>query len=134
MKKILFKIASISLAILVLFSTLSFTVEKHYCGNFLMDVAYVGHTDGCGMEMNAPITTMKKNCCKDEIQKIEGQDELQQNVDVALVLKGAKDYIPSINITKDLFQETTTREFGFEDFSPPDIPINYQVLFQSFLI
>jgi|TARA_B110000908_G_scaffold21553_1_gene24330 hypothetical protein len=134
MKKILLKIASISLAFLVLFSTLSFTVEKHYCGNFLMDVAYVGHTDGCGMEMNTPTTTMKKNCCKDEIQKIEGQDELQQNVDVVLVLKGAKDYIPSINITKDLFQETTTRDFGFKDISPPDIPLNYQVLYQSFLI
>tara|TARA_B110000091_G_scaffold184308_1_gene203499 strand:+ start:2054 stop:2458 length:405 start_codon:yes stop_codon:yes gene_type:complete len=134
MKKRLLKIASISLAFLVLFSTLSFTVEKHYCGNFLMDIAYLGHTDGCGMEMDAPSKTMRKNCCKDEIHKIEGQDELQQSVDVALVLKGHNDFISSINATRDLFQETSTREFGFKDFSPPDIPLNYQVLYQNFLI
>ncbi len=31
----------------------------------------------CGMEMEAKASSKKKNCCKDEVQKIEGQDELQ---------------------------------------------------------
>jgi hypothetical protein len=134
MKKSLLKIASISLAFLVLFSTLSFTVEKHYCGDFLVDVSYVGHTDGCGMEMNALSKTTKKSCCKDEIHKIEGQHELQQSADVALVLKGQPEFISTIKTTKDLFQEISTKEFGFKDSSPPDIPLNYQILYQSFLI
>ena len=105
MKKTLLKITSISLAFLVLFSTLSFTVEKHYCGDFLVDVSYVGHTDGCGMEMDALSKTTKKSCCKDEIHKIEGQHELQQSADVALVLKGQPEFISTIKTTKDLFQE-----------------------------
>lgn len=135
MKKLVFKIASISLAFLVLFSTLSFTVEKHYCGDFLVDVAYVGHADGCGMEMDARSKTTKKSCCKDELHKIEGQDELQLSADVALVLKGQPEFISSSsNTCHDLFQEISTREFGFKDFSPPDISLNYQVLYQSFLI
>lgn len=135
MKKLVFKIASISLAFLVLFSTLSFTVEKHYCGDFLVDVAYVGHAEGCGMEMDARSKTTKKSCCKDELHKIEGQDELQQSADVALVLKGQPEFISSSsNTCHDLFQEISTREFGFKDFSPPDISLNYQVLYQSFLI
>lgn len=135
MKKLVFKIASISLAFLVLFSTLSFTVEKHYCGDFLVDVAYVGHADGCGMEMDARSKTTKKSCCKDELHKIEGQDELQQSADVALVLKGQPEFISSSsNTCHDLFQEISTREFGFKDFSPSDISLNYQVLYQSFLI
>ncbi|MEN8766179.1 MAG: hypothetical protein ABF302_00815 [Polaribacter sp.] len=135
MKKLVFKIASISLAFLVLFSTLSFTVEKHYCGDFLVDVAYVGHADGCGMEMDARSKTTKKSCCKDELHKIEGQDELQLSADVALVLKAQPEFISSSsNTCHDLFQEISTREFGFKDFSPPDISLNYQVLYQSFLI
>ena len=134
MKKSLFKIASISLAFLVLFSTLSFTVEKHYCGDFLVDIAYMGHADGCGMEMGTPSKTTKKNCCKNEIHEIEGQDELQQSVDDAAVLKGQSDFISSSNTSNDLFQEIPTKEFNFIDFSPPDISLNYQVLYQSFLI
>jgi len=134
MKKTLLKITSISLAFLVLFSTFSFTVEKHFCGDFLVDVAYVGHTDGCGMESVTSSKTSKKNCCKDEIHEIDGQDELQQSVDDATVLKGQSDFISSISTTKGLFQEISTREFGFKDASPPDLPLNYQVLYQSFLI
>ena len=71
MKEFLVKISSFLLAFLVLISTFSFTVEKHFCGDFLVDVAYVGHTDGCGMESVTSSKTSKKNCCKDEVQKIE---------------------------------------------------------------
>ena len=112
MKKLVFKIASISLAFLVLFSTLSFTVEKHYCGDFLVDVAYVGHADGCGMEMDARSKTTKKSCCKDELHKIEGQDELQQSADVALVLKGQPEFISSSSNTCLLYTSPSPRDRG----------------------
>ena len=77
MKQVISKISSFLLALLVLFSTFSFTVEKHYCGEFLMDVSYVGNADDCGMDMEKVVSS-KKNCCKDEVHHIEGQDELQQ--------------------------------------------------------
>ena len=74
MKKSFSKIASFLLALLVLFSTFSFTVEKHFCGEFLMDVSFIGHADDCGMDMEN-VSAKKKNCCKDEVHHIEGQDE-----------------------------------------------------------
>ena len=50
MKKLVFKIASFLLAVLVCLSTLSFTVDKHYCGDFLVDVSFTGDASDCGME------------------------------------------------------------------------------------
>ncbi len=51
MKKAIFKITSFLLAILVLFSTVSLTVEKHFCGNFLVDTALFSVADSCGMSV-----------------------------------------------------------------------------------
>ena len=72
--KVLKKITSFSLALLVLASTLSFTVDQHYCGDFLVDISFTGDADGCGMNMAK--TTMN-NCCSDEEISFEGQDDLQ---------------------------------------------------------
>jgi hypothetical protein len=134
MKKTFLKIASINLAFLVLFSTFSFAVEKHYCGDFLVNVSYTGHIYRCGMKMDTPPKTIKKRCCRDEVQKIEGQGELQQSFETELKLKGHDCILPTLSSTKDLFVEIVSRELVFKDFSPPDIPLDYQVLYQNFLI
>ena len=76
---------SFAMAFVVLFSTMSFTVNMHYCGNTLVETAIFHKAKGCGMEMEKPSTegcsiTMK-NCCDDEQLAFEGQDELQLQVD-----------------------------------------------------
>ena len=134
MKKTVINITSISLAFLVLLSTFSFTVEKHYCGDFLMDVSYVGHAEGCGMEKDLSSKTIKKPCCKDEVHKIEGQDELQKTVADVFDFKVPNVQIASAAVMKELFVEIVSNKPQFHDFSPPDISLDYQVLFQSFLI
>ncbi len=67
-----------TMALLVLFSTMSFTVEKHFCGNTLVDVALFSEAEGCGMEIPA---TTENSCCKDELDIIKGQDELKISFD-----------------------------------------------------
>ena len=80
-KAILHKTFSVTLSCLVLFSTLSFTVEKHYCGNHLVDVAIFTKAENCGMDLEAFSTANfeKKHCCKDEIQVVKGQDKLKKS-------------------------------------------------------
>jgi hypothetical protein len=134
MKQLFIKIASFTLAFLVLFSTFSFTVEKHYCGDFLVDVSFTGETDGCGMQMAAVNSVKKKNCCKDEVQKIEGQDELQSNKSDTLTFEKEQLLTAFVISYKDLFVEVASKNNFYKDFSPPDIPIDYQVLYQTFLI
>lgn len=133
MKHFSTKILSITLAFLVLFSTFSFTVEKHYCGDFLMDVSFTGDTDGCGMQMdNAP--AKKKNCCKDETHQVEGQDELQLASFDKITFEKQQFIAAFIHSYQDLFLEKSTNKVVQKDFPPPEIPFNYQIAYQTFVI
>lgn len=130
MKHSLNKILSCTLAFLVLFSTLSFTVEKHYCGDFLMDVSFTGDASDCGMNMKKT----KKKCCKDELHHIEGQDQLQQFSIEDFDIKKQQFLVVFVKSYQDLLVRYTLKNTTYKDFPPPDNPFNYQVQYQSFLI
>nr|WP_240573525.1 hypothetical protein [Aestuariibaculum lutulentum] len=76
---------AISMAFVVLFTTMSFTVDMHYCGDTLVDMAVFHDAKDCGMQMDMPstdaCTITKKNCCDDKQVVVEGQDELQQTLE-----------------------------------------------------
>ena len=60
------KISTTLLSLLVLFSSMSFTIDEHYCGTNLMDVSYFGDADNCGSEeltMNSRTSSVKQNNC-----------------------------------------------------------------------
>ncbi|MBU3010797.1 hypothetical protein KO506_05250 [Polaribacter vadi] len=134
MKKQFTKIASITLAFFVLFSTFSFTVEKHYCGDFLVDVSFTGDTEACGMEMNAISETKMKSCCKDEVHKVEGQDELQTQKTEKITFENQKFLTAYVISFKELLIKNESKNIFYQDFSPPDLPKDFQLLHQTFLI
>tara|TARA_B110000046_G_scaffold185638_1_gene228242 strand:- start:7985 stop:8428 length:444 start_codon:yes stop_codon:yes gene_type:complete len=85
MKQLSHKIMSFAMAFVVLFSTLPFAVNMHYCGNTLVETAIFHKAKGCGMEMEKPslkgCAITKKNCCDDKQLLVEGQDEFQLQLD-----------------------------------------------------
>lgn len=133
MKQRFYNITSFALALLVLFSTFSFKVEKHFCGEFLIDVAFIGDANDCGMHAEKA-SPKKKNCCKDEVHYIEGQDELQQkSVDEFDFFQ--QQFIVSSHVSyNNVLSGNKSSKIYFKDSPPPDTPIDYQVLYQSFLI
>ena len=86
MKQVFHKILSILMSFVVLCSTMSFTINMHYCGDTLVETAVFHETEGCGMEMQKSSTevcaVVKKNYCNDEQLVIDGQDELQSQTDI----------------------------------------------------
>ena len=132
MKQFFSKIASFLLALLVLFSTFSFTIEKHYCGDSLIDISYIGAANDCSLEMQK--ITANENCCKNEVHQIKGQDQLRQTqVDDFDFSK--QQFLASFDISiNDLFLEQDSKEINYNNISPPGILLNYQILYQSFLI
>ncbi len=44
------------MAIVVLLSTMSFTLDMHYCGDTLVDIAVFKKAETCGMEMQKSIS------------------------------------------------------------------------------
>lgn len=134
MKQVFTKIASFLLAFLVLFSTFSFTVEKHYCGDYLVDVSFTGNAHSCGVDLDTISEIVEDDCCKEEIQNIEGQDNLRhsqiEDLDFSQQLFLATFYISYNN----LFVEKTANKTRYKNLSHLDISLDYQVLYQSFLI
>ncbi len=84
MKQYLHKLFSVLLSLVVLFSTFSFTVESHYCGEKLVDVAIFSESEGCEMEPNhkdlvldneeeACCVSINNMHCKDVKNEIQGE-------------------------------------------------------------
>lgn len=121
------------LAVLVLFSTISFTIEKHYCGDVLVDVSVFVETEKCAKETVEML--QKKSCCKDEINVVKGQDELKfssfEDFDFSqqqFILAYATSFY--VNLFEGLSQQVIPHK----DYSPPNLITDIQVLDQVFII
>ena len=134
MKSVFTKITSALLAFLVLFSTLSFTVESHYCGGFLMDISIVGEANDCGMKVEQKMAKEKINCCKDEVIITDGQDELHPASFGTLNFEKQQFLSTFYSSNLNLVKEESSRNVIYKAFHRPVIPINYQIKYQSFLI
>jgi len=142
MKKILINIASNFLAFLVLFSSVSFTVEKHYCGGQLYSESFFGHAKECGMsdmdggicKINSHnIAVSKKSCCKTDFKFINGsQFKKESLIDVTSKYQYFFAKLNSID-----YKYLLKKEFNvaiFSNYFPPPIIKNLNILFRVFRI
>ncbi|MEP5338087.1 MAG: hypothetical protein ABJL44_08325 [Algibacter sp.] len=127
----LHKVFSITMVFLVLLSTVSFTIEKHFCGDVLIDVSYFVEGDKCGVEGEEIV--QKKSCCKDVVDVVEGQDELQlQTFDYFDI---QPEFLASFVYTYiNIFEGLPKQVIPHKDYSPPNLVADIQVLDQVFLI
>lgn len=124
------------MALLVLFSTVSFTVKKHFCGNELIDVSVFSEAKRCNMEVvqTSQKEVTKKSCCKDTVDVIQGQDELNvktlNDLDFEQQVFLASFTYSYLNLFEGLPKEVTP----FKDYSPPNLIADIQLLNQVFII
>lgn len=128
------------MALLLLFSTMSFSVDMHYCGDHLVDFSLFEKVETCMMKFEmskssneCALMEMEMNCCSDVELIIDGQDELkisfdQLNFDQQLFV--ASFIYTYINLL-DGFDE---KVIPFKEYSPPPLIRDVQVLDQTFLI
>jgi hypothetical protein len=81
MKQQIRKIASFFMALVVLFSTMSFTIDMHFCGNTIVDTAIFQKARSCGMQIQNPSSKAcaftKNNCCRNKQLVKEAQEEIR---------------------------------------------------------
>lgn len=131
-KAILHKVFSVNLALLVLFSTVSFTIEKHYCGDVLVDVSVFTEAKKCGME--ALEILQNKTCCKDEIAVVKGQDELKVSLFEDLNIEDQQFVALFAYSYFNGFESLPKSIVPHKDYSPPNLVYDIQVLDQVFII
>lgn len=136
MKKVFQQIVSIAMALLLLVSTTSWKVEKHYCMGRLVDVSLFAAVETCGMDMQlaSKSSIQKKNsCCSNEVVVIKAQDNLQLSFDTIsldeqfFIIAYAYSYLSLLNT----FHK---QRIPHEQYPPPLLVKDIQVLDQVFLI
>lgn len=125
------------MALLLLLSTISWTVEKHLCIGRVMDIALFGQADDCGMQASLALlgdaSIEKKQCCDNEVFTMQGQDNLNlgfSNFDFSqqvFLIYFTTSYL-------GLFQETTDKNIVCDSYPPPKIAEDLNILHQVFLI
>lgn len=136
MKQVSNKIAAVFMALVVFLSTMSFTVGMHYCGEFLVDAALFSRASSCGMEISKSDDCEEtiKDCCSDENFVFDGQEELQFNV-FEYSLVDQQVFLPEfVHSYVNLFESLPYKHIPFNEYSPPIIEVDIQVLQQVFRI
>lgn len=138
MKVIFRNILSIFMALAVLFSTMSFTVGIHYCGDVLVSVSVFQKTKCCEMETqtvseNLDYSAIKKNCCDDTQLVVVGQDELK--LSPYKLSFQQKQFITSFVYSYlSVFKSLEKTQDFFKKHSPPTIVRQLYKLDQVYLI
>ena len=136
MKKGFQKSVSTVLALLVLVSTFSFTIDRHYCGSFLVDQAIFSKASTCGMDVPSHSGTDlmdKDNCCSNQNISVDGQDELN-------ISFNSMDFDQQVFITaftfsfNNLFEGLPEQVIPYKNYNPPLIVKDIPVLNDTFLI
>jgi hypothetical protein len=133
-------ITSVILAVLVLVSSSSFTVNMHLCGGELQSVSIIEDAASCPMEVQLPpchrnMAKQKSDCCQDSHLAFEGKD-------FNYAFKEFKDVITSgseVSVILPYIMEVVETELvltaaDFLPYKPPIVQRDIPVLIQSFLI
>ncbi|WP_026450190.1 HYC_CC_PP family protein [Aequorivita capsosiphonis] len=132
------KIVSVCLATLVLFTTMSFTVDMHYCGESLVDFSLSQNAHTCGMETEQPsddceIGIPDDSCCSDKQIVVEGQDDLKISFDTLNFEQ--QTFVATFFYTYiNLFEDLDTNIIPFRDYKPPLLIRDIQKLHETYLI
>ena len=133
-KAVLHKGFSFTLAILVVLSTLSVTIEKHYCGDKLVDLSVFSSAEKCGMEPSADGKISTKSCCKDTTELINGQDELSK-LDSEITKRVNQLFVPALNYIRLAYIEPLSAKTDhFNGYDPPPLIVDNQSNYQVYLI
>lgn len=126
------------MACLVLVTTMSFTIDMHFCGDRLVDVSVFKEAKDCGMAMERPAsgcetTLQNKSCCSDLNYLVEGQTDVTPtfdtfNVEQQLIFTS---YFYSYAA---LFKSVENNNISYKPYSPPYLIRDIQAFHQTFLI
>jgi hypothetical protein len=118
-----------------LISTLSLTIEKHFCAGVLFDVAVFSELKTCcGGDKDGVMEVTKRSCCDNETDIIEGQDELTiktfedlENIEQQVLMA----YTLSL---ASLYKSLPKQIIPHKDYSPPLLVKDIQVIDEIYLI
>ena len=141
MKLFAFKIGVFFLALLLLFSSTSFSVSKHFCGGEVISISYYLAAEGCGMEAQKDICpadsqisqVSKKSCCSEETKVLQGSDFLEKTTKIT-PSKRVQFFVEYPCTELSTLLSATANSYQASVYRPPPLFTERIVLYESFLI
>jgi hypothetical protein len=132
----LHKTISLTMALLLLLSTVSWTVDKHLCMGRVMDVALFTKAEDCGMKAAMDLLEdqgIENHCCDDESFTIQGQDDLRLSWD-DITIEQQSFLIAYTYSYFELYNFESKEALPKLTYPPPLLVSDIQLLDQVFLI
>lgn len=128
------KIGAILMSIVVLLSTMSFTIHNKYCQGELVDTTFFLEPESCDSDDSKNDCFSESGCCDHERIVIVGQNELTQTVVVFSTLEDHffVESLPNYNLNS--FKRLLNKSLLKAEYSPPYLFVNRQTDHQVFLI
>ena len=140
MKHVSKQIMAVLMAFVVLCTTMSFTVNMHYCGDTLVDYALVQKAKSCGMELSIPnenagcdLQIVKKSCCQDKSVTAKGHDDLKPSF-TSIDLEQQVFITSFFYSYAALFTPQTVTPKAYTNYTPPLLVRDVQTLDEVYLI
>ncbi|HNP07600.1 MAG TPA: hypothetical protein PKN99_08220 [Cyclobacteriaceae bacterium] len=133
--KALKSIFSAFLALLVLVSASSFTIDRHICMGRVQSIAILHDAAPCPMEMMAESGMgAMEGCCQDQQTKIEGNDYQVKNLK-PVTTEYQSLWVAELPRVIEVFTfEKSSQQLALRKHKPPLLERDVPVLVQSFLI
>lgn len=134
------KILSFCLAVSILFTTSSFSVNMHFCCNQLVDMAFFSKAEACVDKVQKKDNLSKqctsiqeKDCCNNQTFAKEGNNTLKKSN-----IKFETETIVFLNTFLytyiNLFEGLEGNIVPFNDYRPPLLSKDIQVLDETYLV
>ncbi|MCM4169790.1 hypothetical protein KCTC52924_03567 [Arenibacter antarcticus] len=140
MKSTFTRITTFLLAVFILFSTFSFTVDMHFCSNRLVDMAIFSSAESCkDIAQNKDNTSkqctsiQEKDCCDNQTFVKEGDDTFKKSntiIGVETLVFLNTFFYSHINRFEGLEEDAVS----FQAYRPPLLSSDIIILNETFLI
>jgi hypothetical protein len=138
--KLIRTILTLTLALLVVFSSLGMAITQHLCAGEVMSTALFSHSAACEMEKqreNLPDChkpAMDDDCCQDQTVVLEVEDQQTLSPTFKLSVPDMTFIAAFAAVWTSLFELYEPAYTYTPDYSPPVLAQDIPVLVQSFLL
>lgn len=128
------------MAVLILFSTSSFTVDMHFCCNKLVDMSLIGKAKVCAEKVQKKkeptkqcTTLQEKDCCSNQSFVKTGDDTIK-NANTQLEAETIIFLNTFFYVYVNLFEGLEKNIVPFKQYRPPLLSKDIQILHETYLI
>ncbi|PKV75187.1 HYC_CC_PP family protein [Pontibacter ramchanderi] len=133
-------ILTLTLALLVVFSSVGMTITRHLCAGELMATSFFTHSAACEMEKQRESLpdchkpAAEDDCCQDQTVVLEVEDEQQVSPTFKLSVPDMTFIAAFATVWSVLFERYEPAHTFVPDYGPPLLSQDIPVLVQSFLL